>query len=93
MLFNSFSFMVFLTIVLLVSRARISWTFRKLFLLLMSYLFYAAWNPAFVVLLWVSTIADWFFAKWMYRDDRVSIRRLCLLGSLSVNLGLLGFFK
>ena len=94
MLFNSFSFFVFLAFVLIISRFRfVSWAFRKSFLLVMSYVFYAAWNPPFVCLLWVSTIADWYFAKWMHKYDRPSIRRACLFGSLFVNLGLLGFFK
>lgn len=93
MLFNSFSFMIFLVVVLVISRMRFPWSVRKGFLLVMSYVFYAAWNPPFVVLLWISTIADWFFAKWMYSSGKTAIRRWCLFGSLFVNLGLLGFFK
>ncbi len=64
MLFNSFSFFAFLAVVLIVSRCRFPWSVHKGLLLIMSYLFYAAWNPPFVVLLWISTVADWFFAKW-----------------------------
>lgn len=36
-----------------------NWTTKKVNLLIASYVFYAAWNPPFVVLLWVSTVVDW----------------------------------
>ena len=93
MLFNSFSFLLFLIIVLGMSRLWISWPLRKAMLLLMSYVFYAAWNPPFVVLLWISTLADWFLARWIAGSTDTRIRKLCLAGSLLVNLGLLAFFK
>ena len=93
MLFNSYTFIVFFTIVLIISRIRLSWQTRKLFLLLASYLFYAAWNPPFVVLLWISTLVDWFCAVRISHSQRTASRRLFLLLSLCVNLGLLAFFK
>ncbi|MCC6581509.1 MAG: MBOAT family protein, partial [Phycisphaeraceae bacterium] len=93
MLFNSFSFLLFLAVAMLVGRVGLSWRLRKLVLLLMSYAFYAAWNPPFVALLWLSTVVDWYFARWMAASSRAGVRRWCLAGSLVVNLGLLGFFK
>ncbi len=93
MLFNSFVFLVFFTLVLFVSRAIASWSGRKLFLLLVSYVFYAAWNPPFVVLLWISTLVDWFVARAMDRTDHAGRRRGLLILTLVVNLGLLSFFK
>ena len=35
----------------------------KINLLIASYLFYAAWNPPFVILLWISTVVDWYAAQ------------------------------
>lgn len=94
MLFNSYTFVVFLAVVLIVYYALSSWNLRKFFLLIASYLFYAAWNPPFVVLLWISTIADWFLAKAIHNNpDNPARRKLFLAGTLLVNLGLLGFFK
>ncbi len=93
MLFNSFSFAVFLVIALAASRLRLPWGWRKGLLLGLSYLFYAAWNPPFVLLLWLSTMADWFLARRIARAERRGVRRACLFGTLAVNLGLLGFFK
>ncbi len=93
MTFNSFTFLLFLLIVVSVTRLKWSWRGKKAFLLLMSYLFYAAWNPPFVVLLWISTLGDWFFARWMYRTENRLTRRTCLFASLVLNLGLLAYFK
>jgi alginate O-acetyltransferase complex protein AlgI len=59
-LFNSLTFVVFFAIVLALHFAPfLSWRTKKVILLLESYLFYAAWNPPFVVLLWLSTAVDW----------------------------------
>jgi D-alanyl-lipoteichoic acid acyltransferase DltB (MBOAT superfamily) len=93
MLFNSYIFLVFLALVLLISRAIRSWSIRKFFLLLVSYVFYAAWNPPFVVLLWLSTFVDWFIAKWIYQSENQCHRKFLVVCSLLVNLGLLAFFK
>src|SRR3546814_3278849 len=62
-------------------------------LLLASCVFYGAWSPPFVVLLWLSTAVDWWVAKRLYAEQRQSPRRLLLLVSVSANLGLLGYFK
>lgn len=51
MIFNSLTFIVFFAVVLLLHHLPLAWTTRKVNLLLASYLFYAAWNPPFVVLL------------------------------------------
>ena len=93
MLFNSMTFAIFFGIVLLLHRSPIRWTTRKANLLVASYLFYAAWSPPFVALIWFSTIVDWYAAKWMYLARGLKKRRLLLLLSLSANLGVLGFFK
>lgn len=93
MVFNSLLFAVFFIGVLILYHAPLSWRIRKLILLLASYLFYAAWNPPFVLLLWLSTIVDWKIGQRLGSEDRVAIRRLLLAGSLSVNLGLLAVFK
>jgi alginate O-acetyltransferase complex protein AlgI len=55
--------------------------------------FYAAWDPAFVVLLWGSTVVDWFVARAMVRAARPRGKQLLLGASLAFNLGLLGYFK
>ena len=55
--------------------------------------FYSAWNPPFVILLWVSTLVDWYVAKALGAKESQNKRKLLLSISLITNLGLLGFFK
>ncbi len=94
MLFNSLTFVVFFIIVVALHNAPFfSWRIKKFNLLIASYLFYAAWNPPFVILLWLSTLVDWNAAKWIHSATNETRRRLFLLLSLATNLGILGFFK
>jgi alginate O-acetyltransferase complex protein AlgI len=93
MIFNSLTFVVFFAIVLALHNAPFSWHQKKINLLVASYLFYAAWNPPFVILLWISTVVDWWAAQWMVRSERHSTRRAWMLISVVVNLGMLGYFK
>jgi alginate O-acetyltransferase complex protein AlgI len=93
--FNSLTFLVFFALVLALHRLPLPWTAKKVNLLVASYVFYAAWNPPFVVLLWISTLVDWYIARGIYaaRDKGRAHRRAWLLISLGANLGFLGFFK
>ena len=93
MIFNSLTFVVFFLIVLGVWQLRLPWLGRKLFLLIASYIFYAAWNPPFVILLWVSTVVDWWAAQAMVKSERPWTRRAWMIASVVVNLGMLAFFK
>jgi len=93
MLFNSLTFCVFFLVVLLLHRLPLSWSIRKLNLLIASCLFYAAWSPPFVVLVWISALTDWSIARRLAMSQTTSGRRALLLTSLCVNLGLLGYFK
>ena len=63
MVFNSLTFIVFFAIVLALHWMPFSWKTRKIILLVASYLFYAAWNPPFILLLWISTVVDWYAAQ------------------------------
>ena len=93
MLFNSLTFLVFFAIVLALHHLPLPWRWRKGQLWIASYLFYAAWNPPFVLLLWISTVVDWFAGRRLASASEPRFRRLILLLSLAVNLGLLGYFK
>jgi len=86
---------VFFAVVFLLHRMPFSWTTKKFNLLVASYVFYAAWNPPFVMLLWASTIVDWFIAQaiWASRDKSRLVRRSWLVISVAVNIGFIGFFK
>jgi alginate O-acetyltransferase complex protein AlgI len=93
MVFNSWTFIVFFLIVLALHQVPFSWRVKKFNLLIASYIFYAAWNPPFVLLLWFTTVVDWFMAQAIARATQHSRKRIFLIISLVSNLGLLGFFK
>jgi alginate O-acetyltransferase complex protein AlgI len=93
MVFNSLTFIVFFACVLAMHRLPLGWTTKKVNLLLASYLFYSAWNPPFVILLWISTVVDWWAAKKLVDAQRPAVRRAWMLLSVVANLGMLGYFK
>src|SRR6266853_5238117 len=73
MVFNSLTFVVFLACVLALHSLPLPWTTKKINLLIASYLFYAAWNPPFVILLWVSTVVDWYAAQGLVKARRQAV--------------------
>jgi alginate O-acetyltransferase complex protein AlgI len=93
MLFNSFSFIAFFAVMLALHYMPFNWRTKKVNLLLASYLFYAAWNPPFILLLWLSTVVDFHVGKALYHQTNKSKKRLLLVISLIGNLGMLCFFK
>lgn len=93
MVFNSYTFIVFFIIVLILHNLPFSWKTKKINLLLASYIFYAAWNPPFILLLWLSTVVDFFVGRALYQQENVYKKRLLLIISLIGNLGMLCFFK
>ena len=93
MVFNSLAFVAFFAVVLVLHALPLPWTVKKVNLLVASYIFYAAWNPPFVLLLWLSTVVDWFAARGLARADRQWERRAWMLLSIVVSLGLLCYFK
>ena len=93
MVFNSLTFAVFFVIVVGVYYLPLPWRAKKLHLLIASYIFYGAWNPPFVALLWASTVLDWITARCIYTARTQGQRRFWLALSLLGNLGSLSFFK
>ena len=93
MVFNSLTFVVFFLCVLALNAMPFKWTTKKINLLLASYLFYAAWNPPFILLLWISTVVDWWAAKKLVSAEAPAARRAWMLLSVVANLGMLAYFK
>lgn len=93
MVFNSYTFIVFFLVMMGLYNLPISWKSRKIILLLGSYLFYAAWNPPFILLLWLSTVVDFFVGRALYTQENKAKKKLLLVVSLIGNLGMLCFFK
>ena len=93
MVFNSYTFIVFFILILILHNLPFSWKQKKINLLLASYIFYAAWNPPFILLLWLSTVVDFFVGRALYNQQDARKRKFLLVISLIGNLGMLCFFK
>jgi alginate O-acetyltransferase complex protein AlgI len=68
-------------------RARNGW------LLLISLFFYAWGQVNFILLLLVSTAANFLLGKWVERSEEIPRRKLAVACAVAVNIGFLGFFK
>ncbi len=93
MLFYTPEFLAFSIILLAVLAVVNRDTPRKVVLLLASYIFYMWWNPAFVLLIMLSTGIDYVVGRLLDGETREKRRRLFLVVSLCSNLGLLAIFK
>src|SRR3954462_10893515 len=93
MVFNSYIFILFFLVVLGLHSLPFPWKVKKINLLVASYIFYAAWNPPFVLLLWLSTSVDFFVGRALYKEEKKQRKKLLLVISLIGNLGMLSFFK
>jgi alginate O-acetyltransferase complex protein AlgI len=94
MLFNSYVFLFgFLPSVLVGCWSVRHKNARLAFLTAASWFFYAWWDWRFLPLMLATTTVDYVAALAIERMDDTRRRRLLLVLSLAVNLGLLGYFK
>ena len=95
MLFNSIDFAVFLPIVFLLYWFVVNKNLRaqNFLIVVSSYLFYGWWDWRFLSLIFFSTIVDFTVGLGLSKQENPFKRKLYLLSSIVVNLGLLGFFK
>ena len=96
MLFNSIEYLLFLPLVFFAywfafkKNTRI----QNLFLIFASYLFYGWWDWRFLVLIFLSTLVDFFVGQKIYQNIDVKKKaRYWLWLSMAFNIGMLGFFK
>ncbi|MBI2653872.1 MBOAT family protein [Candidatus Woesearchaeota archaeon] len=91
-LFNSIDFILFFILIFLAY-----WIlpnhFKNIFLLIVSYVFYASWNWKLLSLLLISSIANYFCGLWVLRAKNQASKRFYLILGILFNLSLLGFFK
>ncbi|MGN1347254.1 MAG: MBOAT family O-acyltransferase [Eubacteriales bacterium] len=90
--FNSAEFLIFYPVVLLL-HFLIPIRFRWIALLAVSYYFYMTWNPSLIFLILFTTAVSWVCARVIERSQRKATRRLCLVVTLVICLGVLFFFK
>jgi alginate O-acetyltransferase complex protein AlgI len=92
MLFNSFIFIPFVLCVFvmaLVAGQRV----RVLALIAFSYVFYSVPYPPWIVLLLLCTVGDFYLSRWIDRSQAPTSRRLAVVVSCALNLGLLAAYK
>ena len=92
MLFDTPIYFVFLTAVVL-AYWRLGHRQQNLMLLAASYFFYGWWDWRFLSLVLLSTVVDFYCALAIEAAGAPARRRLWLGVSLTLNLGLLGYFK
>lgn len=92
MLFNSLTYLFFLMVVV-----GIYWglpaSYRRWLILLASLVFYGFWRIEFVFLITLSAFVDYYFSLKIYDERHRWRRKLWLLSSLTINIGLLIYFK
>ncbi len=92
MLFNSFTYLSFILIVIPVYYL-LPWRLKNVFLLLCSYLFYAYWDWRFCSLVALTTLTVYLCGKFIYSTQNRNRKKLLLYISLIINLGVLAVFK
>jgi alginate O-acetyltransferase complex protein AlgI len=90
MIFHSLDFLVFFVVALLLYW-RLPRRGQNVLLLIASYFFYGYVHPWFLMLVAATTIVDYWAGRGMASDP--ARKKLYLVLSLCVNLGMLGFFK
>jgi len=91
MLFNSFHFAIFFTVVT-AAYFTLPHRYRWSLLLASSCYFYMAFVPIYILILGFTIVIDYFAGIWLERTHG-KMRRLLLAASLVSNVGVLAFFK
>ncbi len=92
MAFNSFQFLVFFPVVVLLYYA-IPKKIRPIWLVLASYYFYMSWNAKYAVLILASTVITYLSGLLLGKFEKSSTRKWIVAGSFVTNLGILFIFK
>ncbi len=92
MIFNSIQFIVFFLIVVFTYYI-LPHRFRWVLLLAASYIFYMAWKPAYIILILLCTAVNYIAALQIQKREDERVRKLWLILSLVVSLGVLFVYK
>lgn len=94
MVFSSLTFMFFYLPIVLGIYFLAPKKFRNLWMFLAGLLFYGWGEPVYLWIMVLSTVIDYICGYLMHiHDDKPKIRKLCLIASVVMNLGLLSIFK
>lgn len=93
MIFTEYRFLFFFALVFAVRWLLRDLRWQKLWLLLCSYVFYAAWDWRFLSLIWISTLVDYLVGIRLGDSADPVVRKRWITLSVVINLGILGVFK
>lgn len=93
MVFSSIVFILYFLPVLLITYYLSGKRFKNAVLLIFSIIFYSWGAPKFIFVILFTTLLDFYLVRWMYSIRNNLKRKLALSLSVSVNLGLLFYFK
>lgn len=95
MLFNSITYFYFIVLVFIVYwwLLRRNLRLQNLFLFIASYCFYGWWDVRFLALIFISSLVDFVVGRSIFKQTDKRKRRHLLWLCMSINLGMLGFFK
>ena len=93
MVFSSSYFLVYFLPITLLIYFLLPARFKNAFLLLASIFFYSWGGPKFIFVILATTTVDFYFVRMMHQASTKRKKQLLLILSLSLNLGLLFYFK
>lgn len=95
MIFNSVEFLIFFILFFCIYFFLLNKDIKKqnTLIFIASYIFYGWWDYRFLILIAFSTTVDFIVGNAIYQSKNKHNRKLLLLSSLIVNIGLLSYFK
>lgn len=93
MVFSSIVFLIYFLPAFLITYYLVPGKWKNLVILISSIFFYSWGAPKFIFVILGITIIDFYLVKWMWGSKSRLHRRLLLTLSVSINLGLLFYFK
>lgn len=93
MVFSSILFLLYFLPVFLITYYLVGKKYKNIVILLFSIFFYSWGAPKFIFVILGTTFLDFHLVKWMAQTQKESYRKWLLTLSVSINLGLLVYFK
>ncbi|HEY9114556.1 MAG TPA: MBOAT family protein, partial [Bacteroidales bacterium] len=93
MVFSSIVFLLYFLPAFLLTYYLVGKKYKNIVILIFSIFFYSWGAPKFIFVILGTTFVDFHLVKWMSLTKKQTQRRLMLALSVSINLGLLFYFK
>ncbi len=91
--FNSSIFLVWVLPIFILLYLLVRSKFRNSYLLAVSLLIYAWSEPRFIIILLATTCIDFYLVRLIYKSKTPNLKKVYLLISITINIGLLFYFK